>query len=432
MLFKCVPYVLEKKDAEALRLEAELEEKKQIEKEEHEKDFHRFRTRGCLGTWNGKWLAEKQEWKQLLKDHPEYDDLREALHGCPPIQALAKDFDAFLKARCERLNYDKWSWQFELSTHSEDEGRLHIHAFWHSNNDRCHGGFQEAWAFAGCKPLLKHCSARGKAMQRFLDRGHYYCQTNKIGWLLRGSNYCKYEAFAVEQRWVIGLWQLRKLSHAEAKYEIIQARGHTKTYLNEISYVEAREEDIAIQQKKAEDQKRLAHLVKPFRTILDVELWKLQYKSDQTGGPSASRFKFLVLNGPSCYGKTQFAKSIYGEKETLLVPCQGVVQPNLKDYVNTKHKCIVYDEISSKTIVKNKALFQANTDGVLLGQSMCNEHSYWRYLYAVPMVVSCNDWLEEELEAHEREWLIANSIVYQVHRKLWLDDGEDVGDDIEL
>jgi len=253
MLFKCVPYVVDKKDAEALRLEAELEEKKQIEKEEHEKDFHRFRTRGCLGTWNGRWLAEKQEWKQIIKDHPEYDDLREALHGCPPIQALAKDFEAFLKTRCERLNFDKWSWQFELSTNSEDEGRLHIHAFWHSNNDRCHGGFHEAWAFGGCKPVLKHCSARGKAMQRFLDRGHYYCQTNKIGWLLRGSNYCKYSAFAVEQRWVIGLWQLRKLSHAEAKHEIIQARGHTKTYLSEISFVEACEQESAIEQKKAED-----------------------------------------------------------------------------------------------------------------------------------------------------------------------------------
>ncbi len=48
------------------------------------------------------------------------------------------------------------------------------------------------------------------------------------------------------------------------------------------------------------------------------------------------------------------------------------------------------------------------------------------------MVVSCNDWLEEELEAHEREWLIANSIVFQVHRKLWLEDGEDVLDDIEM
>ena len=29
------------------------------------------------------------------------------------------------------------------------------------------------------------------------------------------------------------------------------------------------------------------------------------------------------------------------------------------------------------------------------------------------------------------KWLIADLIVYQVHRKLWVDDGEYVGDDIE-
>jgi hypothetical protein len=29
------------------------------------------------------------------------------------------------------------------------------------------------------------------------------------------------------------------------------------------------------------------------------------------------------------------------------------------------------------------------------------------------------------------KWLIANSIVYQVHRKLWVEDGQDVGVDIE-
>ena len=431
-LFHCVPFVVDRHEAEAKRLEAEVEEKKAMNKEEHDEDFHRFRTRGCLGTWNGMWLDQKEDWKQIVRENSDEAQLRVALGECVSFQTLATEFDAFLKARCEKLGYDKWSWQFEMSTKSEDEGRLHIHAFWHSNDNRCHGGFQEAWAFRGCKPMLKHCSARGRAMQRFLDRGHYYCQTNKTGWLKRNTNYWKYSAFAVEQKWVIGLWQLRKLSHAEAKLEIVQARGHTKTYLNEIIYVEAREEEIEIEQKRAADQRRLARFVKPFREILDVELWKLQYKEVDGQPPMASRFKFLVLNGPSCYGKTQFAKALYGEKNTLLVPCQGVVQPNLKGYQSTAHRCIVFDEISSKVIVRNKALFQANTDGVLLGQSMCNEHSYWRYLYSVPMVVSCNDWLEEDLEAHEREWLIANSIVYQVCRRLWVEDGEDAMGDIEV
>ena len=94
---------------------------------------------------------------------------------------------------------------------------------------------------------------------------------------------------------------------------------------------------------------------------------------------------------------------------------------------------MVFGEINSNTIVNSKALFQANTDGVLLGQSNCNEHAYWRYLFGIPLIVSCNDWLEGKLEGHEIEWLQTNAIVYHVKEKLWLEDGEAAGGaDIEL
>ena len=243
----------------------------------------------------------------------------------------------------------------------------------------------------------------------------------------------KYTHFPVNQKWVIELWQLRKLSHIDAKEEIVGPRGHTKSYLFEINFVRKIEEEHRVLVQQQEDRKSPSQYVKPFRTVLDVELWKLQFKADDGGRPAATRFKFLVLNGPGCLGKTQFAKHLFGEDQCLLVPCQGVKQPCLKEFNRTVHKCVVFDELNSKAIVDNKALFQSNTDGVLLGQSACNEHAYWRYLYAVPLVVSCNDWLEGKLEDHEKEWLQANAIVYEVKEKLWLEHGEaDVTVDIEV
>ena len=130
----------------------------------------------------------------------------------------------------------------------------------------------------------------------------------------------------------MGLWQLRKLSHSSAKSEILQARGRVGVRLKEITTVETMEEALQIElEKKRVDESLQAHM-KPFWDIPLVQTWAEQYVK---GGPNVlygvkARFKFLVLNGPSCYGKTQYAKSIYGATATLLVPCQNVQAPCLK------------------------------------------------------------------------------------------------------
>ena len=64
----------------------------------------------------------------------------------------------------------------------------------------------------------------------------------QIGTVISGTNYPKYTEYIVEQKWVIQLWQRRKLSHKIAKEEIIAARGHTKSYLNEINTIQEMEE----------------------------------------------------------------------------------------------------------------------------------------------------------------------------------------------
>ena len=129
--------------------------------------------------------------------------------------------------------------------------------------------------------------------------------------------------------------------------------------------------------------------------------------------------------------KNQFASHLY--PDTLVVPCQGVMEPNLKSFKYGFHKAIVFDEISSECIVQNKALFQANSNGALLGQSKCNEHAYTIFAYGIPMIMSMNNWMESKLKPSEEEWLVANSVVYEVKSKLWVDSwDEDVDREIEI
>ena len=343
------------------------------------------------------------------------------------VKGLIARFEAFLVERCTKLGYDKWSYVMEFSTKSDDLGRIHMHAYWH-----CHQhvdvkpfvGTVGAWSFEGSKPLLKPNSARGRHFDIAVARGHYYCQCDKIGRLFGQTNFPKYEQFLVHQKWVVQLWQRRKMSHTDARAEIIGARGHTASYIKEIDYVEEMEHKIQMQKEKNIIDAMLAKAFKPWRWIEDVCLWRLQYDKEGPFGRWGldSRFKFLVLTGPSSLGKTQYAKDIFGEQSTLTVPCQNVKSPSLKDFVRGKHKAIIFDEVSSETIHNNKAVFQANNDIVILGQTPSEEYIYRCFLYGVAMICCCNDWMEGIMRGGAaEEWLLTNSIVYECKDKMWLE-----------
>ena len=138
------------------------------------------------------------------------------------------------------------------------------------------------------------------------------------------SNFQKYRDFAVEQKSVIALWQVRKLNHDMAKKEVIGARGHTASYLKEIENIENLENKIEIEKEKKLLDAMLAKHKKPFMFVPEISLWKIQYDQMSPMGlwGETFRFMFLVLTGPSCMGKTQFAKSLFGIEHTLVVPCQ--------------------------------------------------------------------------------------------------------------
>ena len=138
--------------------------------------------------------------------------------------------------------------------------------------------------------------------------------------------------------------------------------------INEIEYNADRvrqEQETACRQNL---EAAMQHLLKPSRIIPAVSTW---LRLLQDGFGSATRFPFLVLHGASRYGKTQFARQLFGAARTLVVSCQGVKQPNLKSFSRSKHKAIVFDEADHTLILANKQLFQAGTVSILLAQSQC-------------------------------------------------------------
>ena len=97
------------------------------------------------------------------------------------------------------------------------------------------------------------------------------------------------------------------------------------------------------------------------------------------------------------------------------------VRPRLAQVQQSGTQGHRFDEAYYKMVIGNKALFQAALEQVSLGQSTCNAYSYQVWLYAVPLIVSCNEWMQGA-EAHEKAWLDKNSVVVNVTEPLWRDE----------
>ena len=392
------------------------------------------RTRGAMGTWNGSWLMSDEGFAAACDLLPSGQSCEGLLRGSEAMKLtrLSSLFQQWLQVKCDAQGFEKWSFCIERSTRSSDSGRVHIHAFFHTDTSRTEESTKRrnvdagSWCFDGVRPCIKLNTGRGTACQKQLDCGHYYCQAPKIGRLIGHTNYEKMHCFAVQQKWVMQLWQQRKLSHEACRSEVIAARGHTIAYLREIDFVRQQEKKQRIMEEKARIDVALQRSFRPFRVIQPVEEWKKQYSRFAR---IEGRYKFLVLTGPSCMGKTQFAKSLFGPQVTLVAPCQKVTEPNLRNFDREVHKCIVFDEIKSPSISGNKAVFQANTEIVELGWSQCGEHIYQNLLHGIACIVCCNDWMVGVANgSDDADWLFQNAIVYNCSEPLWQSEDREPAD----
>ena len=131
---------------------------------------------------------------------------------------------------------------------------------------------------------------------------------------------------------------------------------------------------------------------------------------------------FLFFSGDSRLGKTEFVKQSV-EGGVFIATCSKASEPDLRDYEGPpEEKTILYDEASPQMVSDHRDLFQAPRHEVTLGHSDTNCYAYKVKVWQVRMVVCTNNW-EEQLNAmqvdKDREWLIKNSVVYNVTEELF-------------
>ena len=135
------------------------------------------------------------------------------------------------------------------------------------------------------------------------------------------------------------------------------------------------------------------------------------------------RRKFLVLEGPSKMGKTQYILNLFGKDSTLEINAADEMSPSLQDFDHKVHRCVLLDEASPQMVLRNRKVFQAPNAMVELGQSKTNCHSYQCYLNDTLLCIASNSWTAavDACSAASREWIKANQVLVQVTRPLWRD-----------
>ena len=386
-------------------------------------DKEASRVHGYLLTWNGTWGHENSAVRALAERDLPLPLMVEAIKASPFYQWLWKRFKDFCSDYCQKFAWVKKSGKMEVTVRRvKAEHLVHFHLGVSDLSRRHRSAHTHEWVFLGARPHVVASGNRGRGLEDRLNIMHYYCQAPKLGTVRVFTNYRAFVECPVQTKTVFSLWSRYKMEDAVAMHQIRLTRGRgTENCIRDI------ECNITWRRAlTAEAERQFCQWLfpmKPSKEMQDVTAWVALFHGRYG---QRTRFPFLVLNGESRMGKTRYAVNLFGPARTLVVPCQGAKSPDLRNFKRAEHKSIVMDEADYKMVIGNKALFQAALEQVTLGQSTCNAYAYQVWLYGVPIIVSCNDWMHGA-EDHERAWLDKNSVVVNVTEPLWRDEFEPLG-----
>ena len=329
-----------------------------------------------------------------------------------------RDFAGKTSAECGNV---EWATCAEVCTQTlEIKGIaiVHLHLLLRHNDGRAWLPGAHAMCFEGQRPHIQAAPCLGGARAGSRSwAGFFYCTVLKVGQVFADASKVAFRDFPVQAQWIMSLLQGGKIDHATAR-ELIYKVGHGCTrFLADLDAIERNQEEAVVAAARSSALAQLAAQQLAFRVLQPVEAWDAQYQL------LADRYKFLVLDGRSMLGKTQFAKSKCPPgQEVLEINCSAGGDPDLHQYRYGKHGLILCDEIEAEAVAAQRKLFQAGTALVQLGTSPTNIHVYSVFVHRVRIVCASNNWAASlgRLTEADRSWVQANSIYVYVDEPLFV------------
>ncbi len=375
--------------------------------------------KSVLLTYNGDWGALQTSEFKDLHGLP-LDDLVTRLRTDNSVQQLFDEFQLYGKKVQEKVKWCDIALSLEVCTTTLKENgsvRLHGHIFLRSDKP-FRLPVMEDLGFSGSLPHMRHMGDKAAyAVSKNSWCGYFYLACPKAGVVHRWSNKEPFKDYLVQGQWVMNLLQSGKLSTVDAKPLLMRCCHNVARYVKELEVLEEQEELRVIKEAKESALRVLGPTDRPFRVLPEVCLWEEQY------GVARHRYKFLVLNGPTKLGKTQFARNLTPPgKEFYLVNCAAGSSPDLRSFRYAKHGLILFDEITPQQVISEKLLFQGSASEVQLGTSSTNCYSYSVFLWRTRLVMASNTWsrLLSTMEVDDQEWIHNNSMYVEVSSPLWV------------
>ena len=257
----------------------------------------------------------------------------------------------------------------------------------------------------------------GRNWQKSIDRGMFYVWADKIGTcrdeqgkVCVDGNY--FPAWVEEAEytyqvfvdWPKTLWRQYKLAHNTYDSYLPKCRDNYCSNKRNLDAIVQREEEDADREAIGVTTKRVRsnpEVYRPFPEVPAATQWLQRFGKDEL------RYPVLVVLATSGKGKTEWAKSLFKHPLTFEVGEKTFFPDGMRAFSRHVHDGIVLDDVRDLAFVTNhQEKLQGKYDlAVEFASTQGGTCAFKKYLFATPVVVTCNFSTANLGFLHTHDWL---------------------------
>ena len=374
-----------------------------------------LKTHTCLLTYQGDWgvLDVDHNVVQGLRS----DQLTVYVRESEQAQSVWQTFLTFAENLAADLHAPSWASCLEicLKTFEEQQQvRVHLHLFLKSEVQQLRCTCARKLQFKYSDPHVKD-TLWGKKVARANWAGAYYCLAPKRGSVFRHGTIRSFIDFPIDPSWIFNMIEGEKIDYHAARGELIQCgKGLVRRLADLDAWHKAKQERLVEEMVSKAQASSRAQLQKFPRWPL-VDAWLVAATK-----PLQPR-KMLGLAGPATYRQNSIRKGTFPLGTVLELNCANLQVVCLDGFDCLRHQAILWDEASACLVCNNRKIFQRPLCKVDLGRSPTGAHVKRYFLGNCCSIITTNKWYEDlkKLSAGDRQWLEANTVVFDVQQPLW-------------
>jgi len=309
-------------------------------------------------------------------------------------------FVSEVRAKISQWKVKRWACTMEATR----TGRLHVHLM--VQFTRKVDVSSKSFTVLGSAPradpndLLGEGWNRGK-LQDSLNRAFFYVFADKVGTQhdRRGKaffagNYAPtwtehLDLYAVRGRWPENLWKAGKLTHDMYEQYLFLCRDGViarKRNLDAVREYELAKEDDDQLQVRTKRLRGNPRIFRPFPPVPQATEWLARFKQDEL------RYPLLIVTGKSRTGKTEWAQSLFKKPLVLKVGKLTHFPEGMRQFDRRVHDAVILDDLRDYDfLVQHQEKVQGKYNGrVEFASTPGGGLAYFRDLFAVPVVATCN------------------------------------------